>query len=148
MKTTDKATTIGVLDKAKAKACKMYARDLPNDAPVGIVDGGADFTVLYRGFKITSLYDGHGATTALNSLFSSIGRLLLRGTGLTTYLNHEGKAMALLQIYQGCVGDQAENETLVASDQLEWHGVKVMDRPIIFGGQQCLTNRTWTINLL
>ena len=97
---------------------------------------------------ITSFYDGHGATTTLNSLFSSTGKLLRRGTGLTTYLDHEGYAMAIIQIHQGYVGDQASNETLLASDQLEWHGTKVMDRPIIFGGQQCLTNGTWTINLL
>ena len=122
MKTTDKTTPIiGVLNKAKAKVCKMYARD--------------DFPVLCRGFMITSLYDAHGATTTLNSPFSSTGKLLRRGTGLTTYLNHEGKTMVILQIHQGCVGDQAENETLLASDQLEWHGVKVMDRAITFGGQ-------------
>ena len=88
MKTTDKTTPIiGVLNKAKAKVCKMYARD--------------DFPVLCRGFMITSLYDGHGTTTTLNSSFSSTGKLLRRGNGLTTYLNHEGKALSILQIHQG-----------------------------------------------
>ena len=111
----------------------MCARDLSNDEPIAIVDGGAEITIIGRGFIKTSLYDGHGATNTLISRFSSTWKLLRMSTGLTTYLNHEGEAMAILQIQQGCVGDQAENETFLASDQLKWHGVKVIDRPIIFG---------------
>ena len=101
MNKTDKTTPRGVFNKAKAKACNMYATDLPNGAPVAIVDGGADFTVLSRGFMITSLCDGHRVITTLNSPFSSTGKLLRRGNGLTTYLNHEGKALSILQIHQG-----------------------------------------------
>ena len=66
----------------------MYARDLPNDAQVSKVDGGADFTVLYR--VITSLYDGYGATTILSSPFSSTGKLLRRGTGVKLFLTGLG----------------------------------------------------------
>ena len=35
----------GDLNQDKARACKRYASALPRDAPVAIVDGGADYSI-------------------------------------------------------------------------------------------------------
>ena len=51
-------------------------------------------------------------------------------------------------MHQGCIAKSPGLESLLASDQLKWNGIKVLDRSIAFGGQQCLQSKSWTIPLL
>ena len=136
------------MNQDKARACKRYASALPRDAPVAIVDGGADYSILGKGFMITSKIDDHDGSFTLNTPFSSTREEVERGTGILPYIDHVGRARALIQEYQGCIAKNPGLESLLASDQLEWNGIQVLDRPIAFGGQQYLQRDSWTIPLL
>ena len=143
-----KITLQGALNQDKARACERYASALPRDAPVAIVDGGADYSILGKGFMITSKIDDHDGSFTLNTPFSGTREEVERGSGIATYVDYDGKARALVQVHQGCIAKNPGLESLLASDQLEWNGIKVLDRPIAFGGQQCLQSKSWTIPLL
>ena len=84
---------------------------------------------------ITSEIDYHDGSFTLNTPFSSTREEVERGTGISTYIDHAGRERVLIQIHQGCIAKNPGLESLLASDQLEWNGVKVLDRPIAFGGQ-------------
>ena len=78
-----KKTVQGALNQDKAKACKTYASALPRNTPVAIVDGGADHSILGKGFMITSKTDGHNGSFTLNTPFSSTREEVEKGSGLT-----------------------------------------------------------------
>ena len=93
----------GVLKKGKAKVCKKYASIPPRGSPVAIVDGGADYSILGKGFMIMSKIDNHDDLFTLNTLFSSTREEAELWTAISTYLHYNGKSKALIQVHQGCI---------------------------------------------
>ena len=126
------------LSQDKARAYKKYALALHKDAPVAIVDGRAYYSILGKGLMITSKINDHDCSFTLNTPFSSTREEVKLGTSISTYLDHTGRAKALIQVHQECITKKLGLESLLASDQLKWNGIKVLERPIAFGGQQCL----------
>ena len=92
-----KKTLQGALNQGKARACKKYASALPRDAPIAIVDGGPDYSILGRGFMIASKVNDHDGSFVL---FSSTKEEVERGTGISTYLDRTSRAKSLIQVHQ------------------------------------------------
>ena len=133
----------GALKQGKARACEKYASALLSDAPVAIVDGGADYSILGKGFMIMSKIDDHDRSFALNTPFSCTSEEVERRIGISTYVDPAGRAKALIQIYQGCIAKNPGLESLLASDQLEWNGIKVLDRP---NGRPAMSSKRFVDN--
>ena len=113
---------------------------------MAIVDGGTDYSVLGKGFMVKSKIDDHDGSFTLNTHCTR--EEVERGTGISTYLDYTSRAKALVQVLQGCIAKKSGLESLLARDQIEWNGIKVLDRPIAFERQQCLQSDSWTIHLL
>ena len=104
------------MNQDKARACKKYASALHRDAPVAIVDRGAYYSILGKGVMITSKMDDHDDSFTLNTPFSSTREEVQRRTDISTYIEHTGKARALIQVHQGCIAKHPGLESLLAGD--------------------------------
>jgi hypothetical protein len=92
--------------------------------PVGVMDDGADQSVLGTAFKILSRSGQDKANPGLIPAFSDQLVGMEIGNGVSTVLGYNGEAIGLIQVNQGYIAPDSR-ESLLATEQIKWNGINV-----------------------